>query len=389
MPPVEAWEKVYIDGEAYSGDIHAYINCTACHGGEPVDDMEAAHVGIAALVDPEQSCADCHPNITPYAMESLHYTLKGYDTALYSRSSPEHFETLENMESYHCDSCHVTCSDCHVSQPASVGGGLLEGHVFVQEPPMSRTCTACHGSRVKNEYYGLNEGYPGDVHLRQARLACTSCHDGDQMHGIDPNAEDGYLDANHRYDGYREPKCETCHEEQVGIGSGILEHEIHGAEILSCQTCHSVAYTNCTNCHVDRTEDDIPYYSIEEHSVDFLIGRNPIRSNERPYRYVTVRHVPVDINSFDAYGEDLLDNFLSRPTWTYATPHNIQRRTPQTENCANCHGNDDIFLTEDKVAEFERGGANLNVIVDQAPPIPANVGELISQAMQNMDPAGR
>ncbi len=384
MPPVEAWEKVFIDGEAYVEDVHSFINCTSCHGGEPVDDMEAAHVGIAERVDPEQSCADCHPNITSYAMESLHYTLEGYDTALYHRSSPEHFETLEYMESYHCDSCHASCSDCHVSQPFSVGGGLLDGHSFVRTPPMSRTCTACHGSRVKNEYYGSNEGYPGDVHLRQARLACVDCHDGNQMHGIDPQAEDGYLDAKHRYDGYREPRCETCHEDQVGVGSGILEHEIHGTEILSCQVCHSVAYTNCVNCHVDRTEDDIPYFSVEEHSLDFLIGQNPLRSNERPYRYVPVRHIPVDINSFSAYGDDLLNNFLNRPTWAYATPHNIQRNTAQTASCSNCHSNDDIFLTADKVAEFERGGANLGVIVDAAPPIPPTSGNIISQAVESV-----
>lgn len=383
MPPVEAWEKVFVDGETYTEDVHAFINCTACHGGEPVDDM-TAHEGMVEVVDPEQSCATCHPNITPYAMESLHYTLEGYDTAIYHRSSPENFQTLEEMESYHCDSCHATCSDCHVSQPQSVGGGLLEGHTFVETPPMSRTCTACHGSRVKNEYYGLNEGYPGDVHLRQARLACTDCHSGDQMHGIDPTSEDGYLDVAHRYDGYREPQCETCHERDIGIGSGILEHEIHGTEILSCQTCHSVAYTNCVNCHVDRTEENVPYYSVEEHWVDFYIAKNPLRSEERPYRYVPVRHVPVDVNSFDAYGENLLDNFLSRTTWAYATPHNIQRNTPQTQECSSCHSNDDIFLTPDKLAEEERGGANLDIVVQEAPPIPPNSETIISQAVESV-----
>ena len=376
MPPVEAWEKVWVDRETYASDVHAFIACTACHGGQPVRSM-SAHEGLIAdpSADPETGCGACHPNIAPYAADSLHATLRGYDTALYERSIPENHAALEFMQSYHCNECHATCGDCHIAQPDSVGGGLLEGHAFVRQPPMSQTCTACHGSRVKNEYYGLNEGLPGDVHLRQARLACTDCHSGDQMHGM--GEAQG---AEHRYDGAREPQCEDCHADQIGVGSGILQHEIHGTEILSCQACHSVAYTNCTNCHVDRTEDDVPFYKIEEHSVGFYLGRNPLRSAERPYRYVPVRHVPIDPESFSAYGEDLLPNFLNRPTWTYATPHNIQRNTPQTESCTSCHGNADIFLTADKVAEAERAGANLNVIVDVVPPMPANVGQFFSSS---------
>jgi len=376
VPPVEAWEKVFIDAEGYASDVHAFINCTACHGGEAIDDMETAHTGLLPdpSADPEAGCGTCHPNIAPHAAESLHNTLEGYDTAIYARSSPEHYDTLETMESYHCESCHATCGDCHISQPNSVGGGLLEGHSFVQTPPMSRTCTGCHGSRVKNEYFGLNEGLPGDVHLRQARLACTDCHSSMEMHGMGAAA-----DETTRYDGEPTPSCESCHEGQVGVGSGILLHELHGTEIISCQGCHSVAYTNCTNCHVDRTEDDVPFYSVESHSLGFYLGRNPLRSTERPWRYVPVRHVPVDVNSFDAYGDNLLDNFLSQPTWAFATPHNIQRQTPQTRSCSNCHDNDDVFLTLDKIAEAERGGANLNVMVESAPPLPENLEEILSQ----------
>ncbi|MBN2304765.1 MAG: hypothetical protein JXQ72_09830 [Anaerolineae bacterium] len=367
MPPLEAWEKVWIDLDEYSEDFHAYIECTACHGGQAVDDMELAHEGLVA--DPaaggDTTCAKCHGEISSHAVDSLHNTLEGYDTAIYARSSPEHYDTLEYMESYHCDSCHATCGDCHISQPNSVGGGLLESHTFVKTPPMSRTCTACHGSRVKNEYYGLNEGVTGDVHFRQARLVCTSCHTSDEMHGMDASAT-----ATHRYDGASsEPSCESCHADVIGENATVVQHQLHDPDLLSCQVCHSVAYTNCTNCHVDRSEDDVPYFSVEEHSLGFFVGRNPIQSEDRPYAYVPVRHVPVDINSFSAYGEDLLSNFLSRPTWVYATPHNIQRNTPQTETCVNCHNNDAIFLTLDKVAPAEQGGANLDVVVEAAPPL--------------------
>ncbi|NLE52388.1 MAG: hypothetical protein GX613_13385 [Chloroflexi bacterium] len=383
MPPVEAWAKVWIDGEAYQTDVHAYIACTDCHAGqsvidgEPVTDMEQAHEGMILdpAADPAHGCESCHPNVAPHAADSLHYDLAGYDTALYERTVPENHPIIEEMQTYHCNDCHATCGDCHISQPDSVGGGLLEGHTFVRTPPMSRTCTACHGSRVKNEYYGLNEGYPGDVHLRQGRLACTDCHTGAELHG-----QDGLSDAVHRYAGEQAPTCESCHEDQIGPDSGIPEHEIHGTELLSCQTCHSVAYTNCTNCHVDRSADDVPFYTVESHDMGFFIGQNAIRNNERPYKYVPVRHVPVDPNSFDYYGEDLLVNFLNRPTWTYATPHNIQRNTPQTESCLSCHENDDVFLTPDKVVDFERGGANWDVIVERAPAFPEGYEQYLEDA---------
>ena len=82
-----------------------------------------------------------------------------------------------------------------------------------------------------------------------------------------------------------------------------------------------------------------------------------------------MRHVPISPTSYEYYGEDLLVNFTALPTWKYATPHNIQRNTPQTEACTNCHNNPEIFLTRDKVAENELE-ANSPVIVDEPPPLP-------------------
>ena len=84
--------------------------------------------------------------------------------------------------------------------------------------------------------------------------------------------------------------------------------------------------------------------------MDFKIGRNPLQSDDRPWKYVPVRHVPIDPESFAYYGEDLLPNFDALPTWKYATPHNIQRNTPQTETCDACHGNADLFLDRRRCA---------------------------------------
>lgn len=364
MAPREPWERVWIDAETYASDVHSLINCTQCHAGQAVDDMTLAHDGLIErpAVEAVETCGECHPDVAPDSMGSLHTDLAGYDAAIYARSSPELHDEIETVESFHCNNCHATCGDCHVSQPNSVGGGLLEGHVFVETPPMSGTCTACHGSRVQNEYYGLNEGYPSDVHFRE-RMSCVACHTGEEMHGEDMEA------VAHRYDGEAEPSCISCHEGQVGAGSGIEQHEIHGTETLSCQGCHSVAYTSCVNCHVERTDEGTPFYSVEEHSMTFYLGLNPLRSWERPYEYVTLRHVPVDVDSFSFYGASLLPNFDSRPTWVYSTPHNIQRITPQNSACENCHTNDAIWLTRDAVVEDE-WTANLGVMVDGAPPLP-------------------
>ena len=44
MPPLEVWEKVLVDADALEEDIHAYIPCTDCHGGNDVNgDFDMAH----------------------------------------------------------------------------------------------------------------------------------------------------------------------------------------------------------------------------------------------------------------------------------------------------------------------------------------------------------
>jgi thiosulfate/3-mercaptopyruvate sulfurtransferase len=111
----------------------------------------------------------------------------------------------------------------------------------------------------------------------------------------------------------------------------------------------------------------VAIFKIEPSVLDFKIGYNPLQSEDRPWKYVPLRHVPVDPESFAYYGQDLLPNFDQLPTWKYATPHNIQRNTPQTETCAACHDNAELFLTADDVLPEELE-ANQDVIVDEIPP---------------------
>ena len=375
MAPLEPWEKVLVDLVAFGEDKHSNMSCTGCHGGADTLDKEAAHADMVS--DPSaggEQCTACHSDVTATFETSLHATQEGYWTAIDARSTPEDHPELEEMFGNHCASCHTTCGDCHVSQPNSVGGGLIEGHVFNQTPSMTRNCTACHGSRVGSEYLGKHEDIKADVHFRQGRMNCVDCHTGTEMHGA-YTTPDGELPA-HRYDGTQMPNCRDCHPTVIAGEDGVQMHQMH-SENLSCQTCHSVSYTSCDGCHVALSEETgNPFFRTEGTYLNFLIGRNPLQNDERPYDFVPVRHIPVAPTSYEFYGEDLLSNFDALPTWAHATPHNIQLNTPQNETCEACHGSPEFFLTEDKVAP-EEIAANQDVIVASPP---SAVGDMASAA---------
>jgi len=378
VAPLEPWEKVLItDPAAYLASVHGHIACMECHAGAKSPDKETAHDGLVAnpSEDFEAVCGSCHPDVASSQPGNLHVTQAGYWTVLSARSTPDSQPALEDMFGNHCASCHTTCGDCHVSQPASVGGGFIDGHMFQQTPSMTRNCTACHGSRVGNEYLGKNEGIMADVHFREGRMNCVHCHDGGQMHGdpadcatCHPEPEDAVdlPPAEHRYAGIQSPRCETCHMSATTGQDGTQMHIVHGGD-LSCQVCHSVSYSNCDGCHVAVSETTgNPFFTTDGTYLGLYIGRNPRPSYERPYDFVLLRHVPIAPDNFDYYGEDLLSNFDALPTWVYATPHNIQLDTPQAESCNACHGNPDWFLTADRVKPGELQ-ANQAVIVTSIP----------------------
>ena len=366
MAPLEPWEKVIVDVEKFGATDHGEQACTDCHGGVQSADKATAHTGLIASpsADPQKYCGECHEDEVAAYPNALHNTQAGYWTAIDTRAgdAPESHAALETMFGNHCATCHTTCGECHVSQPKNVGGGLFSGHVFEKTPPMTRSCTACHGSRVGNEFLGKNEGIPGDVHFREARMNCVKCHEGADLHGsADGTAPD------HRLAGAEEPRCVDCHESAAG-GDDIQMHQTHG-ETLSCQVCHSVTYTSCDGCHVAISEaSGKPFFETQATYQTFFIGRNPNPSDERPYRYVPLRHVPVAPTSYEYYGANLLPDFNALPTWLYATPHNIQRNTPQNASCEACHSGDAAyFLTADKVKPEELE-ANASVIVTYLPP---------------------
>ena len=360
MAPLEPWEKVLVS-LGFMDTVHGSASCIDCHGGQQAPEKEVAHTGMIA--DPTEgpaNCGTCHSKQAEGFEDSLHASLQGYWTVLNARSTPDDHPALEEAFNNHCASCHTSCGDCHISQPDSVGGGFLNGHVIEKTPPMTRTCTACHGSRVGNEYLGKHEDLPGDVHFRQGRMNCVACHSGDSMHASEGEA------GTHRYAGAQQPACEDCHAAVGASGDSVMQHSIHKDQ-LSCQVCHSVAYTSCDGCHVAISEETgRPFFRTEGSYMTFLIGLNPRQDEYRPYEYVPLRHVPISPTNFEYYGENLLSNFNNLPTWVYTTPHNIQRVTPQNQACNNCHGNAEIFLTADKVKPEELE-ANQPVIVESIP----------------------
>jgi len=335
------------------------MGCITCHGGDgTATDKEVAHVDMRREPISATACGQCHPDIVESDANSLHSTLSGYHTVLEARASEETLAVImEEAFGNHCASCHTSCGQCHVSRPTNLGGGLTAGHEFKAIPPMNLTCTGCHGSRVEMEYKGRNEGIPADVHWTKGGLPCFECHTADEMHG---NLE---YEADHRYDGPASPACLDCHPEVIDDPEFTEHRSIH-TENVQCQVCHVAEYKNCYSCHVQKSEDGVPFFKIEPSVMDVKIGRNPIQSDERPWKWVSVRHAPVDPETFAYYGDNLLPNFNSLPTWVYATPHSIQRNTPQTESCDSCHGNADLFLTEDDLLPYEIE-ANKDVVVPE------------------------
>ncbi len=364
MPPLEAWEKVFIgDQEFAAGSYHFQPNCIVCHGGvSEVTTKEEAHVGLvrdpSAL--PETVCGTCHPDVVETSSSSLHFGLQGYKTVLEARGADFSNPQMAQAYNNHCTECHTTCGQCHVSRPAYTEGGLLSGHTFKKVASISDTCLACHGGRVGPEYQGKNEGVKGDVHWMKGGMPCVECHTVADFHG------DGEEYA-HRYDGAEMPACLDCHPTVSGGADGVMQHTLHQDKV-ACQVCHSVGpYKNCYGCHVGTDEEGLPYRQLEPSELDFKIGLNSLQSEERPWNYVLLRHVPVSQDIFASYGENLLSDFDAEPTWKYTTPHNIQRVTPQNTECNNCHGNPELFLTEGDVPPEELE-ANQSVIVPEPPP---------------------
>lgn len=364
MAQLAPHEKLFIDTDFIDEDEnHGSIACNDCHGGNPDDpDWKTAHNGIVkdpSYTCPEKTCGECHDHAGKNYRNSLHYSLRPFHVNIDKRSNPDKSinKTINTAMNNHCQSCHSSCGQCHISRPESVEGGLLDGHLFQKRPPMKETCTACHGSRIGDEYFGKHKGLKQDIHC-QKYMKCEKCHTADEMHG------DGKA-YNSRYDVENGPKCLDCHKSIYSKKAENRANHLLHKDKVNCNVCHSQSYRNCYSCHVGRDNKGITYFKTKPSTLNFKIGLNPKKSSKKPERFVILRHVPVNKNLFDFYVKDGLTQFDSNPTWKMATPHNIRRKTEQNSSCNNCHGNNSLFLLEKDVSEEERK-ANRNVIVPES-----------------------
>jgi thiosulfate/3-mercaptopyruvate sulfurtransferase len=366
LAPVDAWQKFYVGDEEFPSSLHNIEGCLGCHGatGEEETGVEMAHEGVLSdpTHDPERVCGSCHSTEVDMAATGLHQNLTGYRTVLEQRGADFDDPGMQQAFDQHCATCHASCGQCHVSRPDFTGGGLLDGHEIEEFAPVKEVCMACHGSRVADEFMGRNEGVEGSVHWLEGSMTCYECHEITEFHGQGADAQSA-----HRYDDQTSPQCIDCHLEADPAHSDILEHELHW-NVVSCSVCHvSGPYKNCYNCHVGTDAEGLPYATSDEEKLEFKIGLNPLQSEERPWEYVLLRHIPVEPDTFQFYGDALLSDFVNVSTWKYTTPHNIQRITPQNETCNNCHGQEELFLTSDDVRPG-RWETNAAVIVEQVPP---------------------
>jgi len=386
VAPLEPYERLFVDSDFLEEDVHGkMLSCEKCHGGNPKDNnWKTAHKGVIkdpSYPDPSEACGVCHREISKRNSTSLHIRLLPYKNKMHIRvgSDKEVRDKVKKAMDTHCMGCHSSCGQCHVSRPNSVGGGLVEGHFFKKTPPVETNCTSCHGSRMEKEYFGKNKGVPADVHHTKGRFKCTDCHRGDEMHGSGKEHFD-------RYEVTNRARCEDCHQEvtpgkPLSDKSKPLKHPAHAIhkDKVSCQTCHSVSYKHCYNCHVGKDKHGDPYFKTEPSVMGFKIGFNPKPTKERPERYVTVRHIPISRGLFDFYVKDALTNFDKAPTWKMATPHTIQLKTPQNKDCVTCHTSNDFYLTEKDVRP-EEIKANTDII-----PLPQPELAIIHKWLPNVD----
>lgn len=339
-----------------------------CHGGvEPAEDKLVAHEGI--VLDPsvgtDAVCAECHLETVTSFATSMHATLQGERTMLSVRSGMD-WESDPAMSAgfeASCNGCHASCGQCHISRPDSAEGGFVSGHVFERTPSMINQCTACHGSRVGEEFRGTHRdeiaGYQADVHYL-ASMRCEACHTAAEMHAGS---------GEHRYAVDSMPRCEDCHKDIESANAYHLTHM--GA--FSCQVCHSQDYKACASCHAPDGLD-------EPSELGFAIGRNPL-PEERAYEYVLLRHIPIVADTYAGWGvTEELANYDQLPSFKYTSPHNIQRWTSRTtpgkgDTCADpCHGSPDtsdgFFFRQADLDRFpDEADANRPFIVPDGSPM--------------------
>ncbi len=346
-PPLKKYQKLRVSASFLSTPM-GQLGCVECHKGQDIPGMDAMQ-GIVHdptdIKDPSQMvCTQCHDTIAQNYSKSLHFTLHGKVVRLEARTGQKGITEdgclRDVFHDVDCMSCHASCGDCHVSRPKPMKGGLLSAHDFLKTPPMD-VCQGCHMARTFGEYTG-NFNQPADVHWAKGLMECTACHTGHDLHG------DGQLASSmHTYS--RGPRCDSCHADVLNKG---VQHQIHIGKV-SCWTCHAIKTRNCYQCHLCFDEAGDFYRGADSSVMRFKIGYNYYRDEKHPWKYTTLRHPANYPGTFDYWCKGVEKDFGALPNWNPVSAHTVQRITPQNEKCENCHGNDELFLTQADLADYE------------------------------------
>ncbi|HMM69903.1 multiheme c-type cytochrome [Gudongella oleilytica] len=338
---------MFLVSEEFVASTHGSLGCITCHGGENAPDKAVAHTDMNPYPsrDYESTCSACHSDVTGDFDTAIHFNLNGMANGLSEYAgitslseSPHHEEVFGND----CYKCHATCGDCHVSRPKNFSNGLVEQHTFQGTPSMENNCYACHNARNGGEFMGL-VGFGSDVHF-DAGMTCMDCHPVNNFHGTGEVPYDMWeVDL---------PSCTDCHTDKDPAVATDVEHKVHG-DSLSCQVCHAQANNNCYECHLDEKADGSGLQSSSEMKIQFRVGYNPEPTEERPYKYVVLRHVPGQESMLEVVEENMMPNFDQKVNWNYSPSHNVQKSTFQNESCEACHTNTRIWLTEDDLRETD------------------------------------
>jgi len=329
-----------VDEKVLETDPHFEYGCSFCHEGDSGAEAQTeAHKGmIKRPSDNLYTCGTCHESIAATYKLSLHYTNAGMKNGISPRfSKSEKMVYDEKVFEQSCRSCHASCGDCHVQSPivSGVNTGFIAGHDFVRKDE-SNTCALCHGGRVYPEFTGDYGGKP-DVHYKNG-MTCLDCHSATQMHG-DGIAYEG------RRDVATKPSCLECHKDSMEATEQAKDaHESHG-DAVSCTACHTATgYRQCSSCHLGEGATSSPA---------IILGDNP----RKPGQLTTLRLIPTVRDTFKKAGV-MQENFDSLPNLWDTVPHNIQKRTDRTRDCATCHSDREYFLKE---SDLPKGGSLKNL----------------------------
>jgi len=323
---------------------HTAKGCPSCHGGNPlsktragahkklVSDPVAADGGVTA-------CGQCHSDIVKRHKGSLHYTTQGLKNAWFGRLSKDK-ETCKlaakGWRGKACVDCHASCGTCHVTKPrdpwvTSGPKGLLSGHEFQRfekRADTENTCYVCHAGSITDPDAGFQKH---DVHFK-AGMGCMSCHNEKEMHG-DGKSYPSMIDT-----GIVTTECKKCHEDLKGSW-----HSKTHVDRVTCQSCHSMPYRSCTECHgwqriIDKTSP--PFKMV----YGIWIGKYTDKltllvKGASSTRMLEDEGLPA-IKSLDKI------TVPKQSSWYAGAPHNVVKPKLEQALCDRCHGPGTALLKE-------------------------------------------